>query len=319
MFGLFCGGVLMGLHVEKEKLADFLKGVSPIRNNIPGYIYTAPLLGLNSPPATELGIYQDVRTAVLAAGNEAKQNGAVSDYGVYYRDLNTPLWFGVNEDNVFLPASLYKLPVALIIYKEIEDGVADERATLTYSHALYAMNAASAIDTPTHLLPGKSYPINNLVTDMLITSDNGAKDLLHPIVRDAYVARLWTLLNLGSPHPDEEISVRDYAFFFRLLYSSTYLNVDDSEKILGFLASSTYTEGLVAGIPKGTQIAHKWGLSNLEQQGGNDQLELHDCGIIYATNNPYLLCVMTKGSSEAVLSSFISRISSIVYNGQISH
>lgn len=42
-------------------------------------------------------------------------------------------------------------------------------------------------------------------------------------------------------------------------------------------------------------------------------VELHDCGIIYYPNNPYVLCVMTRGDSMEELKKIISTISLMTY------
>ena len=41
--------------------------------------------------------------------------------------------------------------------------------------------------------------------------------------------------------------------------------------------------------------------------------ELHDCGIVYQNDDPYVLCVMTQGRSFAELQALIADISSTVY------
>jgi hypothetical protein len=41
--------------------------------------------------------------------------------------------------------------------------------------------------------------------------------------------------------------------------------------------------------------------------------ELHDCGIVYLPDNPYLLCVMTKGNDFAKMEKIIEEISRLSY------
>lgn len=57
------------------------------------------------------------------------------------------------------------------------------------------------------------------------------------------------------------------------------------------------------------QKAQKFG----ERVNSLQEIELHDCGIIYYPKNPYLLCVMTKGNNLDNLKSAIKNIYSIVY------
>ena len=81
-----------------------------------------------------------------------------------------------------------------------------------------------------------------------------------------------------------------------------------SNRALGILSESMFKDGIVAGVPKGTIVAHKFG----EQKNGNVQ-QLHDCGIVYYKPNPHLLCVMTQGDNIDELKPVIQDVSKKVY------
>ena len=107
------------------------------------------------------------------------------------------------------------------------------------------------------------------------------------------------------------MSVEEFATFFRVLYNATLLSKDMSEKALDLLARAEFKEGLVEGVPASVTVAHKFGERVF---GSNGEIkELHDCGIVYYPEHPYLLCVMTKGSSFEYLDDGIREISHIVY------
>ncbi len=99
--------------------------------------------------------------------------------------------------------------------------------------------------------------------------------------------------------------------FFRILYNATYLDRIASEQILEILTKTTFSEGIVAGVPESTRVAHKFGSRELVDQSGSRQL--HDCGIVYA-KNPYILCVMTQGRDFTALANFIKDVSAVTYN-----
>ena len=61
-------------------------------------------------------------------------------------------------------------------------------------------------------------------------------------------------------------------------------------------------------MPAKTEIAHKFGA-----YARGASYEMHDCGIIYAGDNPYILCVMTRGSNFDDLSDAIGQISKTIY------
>jgi hypothetical protein len=103
--------------------------------------------------------------------------------------------------------------------------------------------------------------------------------------------------------------VKDYGMFFRVLFNASYLSKDSSEKALKLLSESTFTKGLVAGIPSGVSISHKFG-----ERVMGDTRQLHDCGIVYLPKQPYLLCIMTRGKDFDQLAGVISEISKKVYD-----
>ena len=110
---------------------------------------------------------------------------------------------------------------------------------------------------------------------------------------------------------DLQLSVRQYASFFRLLYNASYLNRTHSEQALALMAGSSYVKGLAAGVPKSVPVAHKFGeRGNLD---ANIRYQLHDCGIVYHPHTPYLLCIMTQGDDFARMERAIRDISRLFY------
>jgi beta-lactamase class A len=116
---------------------------------------------------------------------------------------------------------------------------------------------------------------------------------------------------MKSPNLNQDylVRVKDYAGFFRILYNATYVSRTASEWILGALSESTFQKGIVAGVPRGTAIAHKFGERTID----DTTEQLHDCGIVYG-KNPYIICVMSRGKAYEKLEDFISAISKTTYN-----
>lgn len=157
---------------------------------------------------------------------------------------------------------------------------------------------------------------------MLIDSDNGAKDLLYSIVDKKVFSEIFRLLGVTEPSNvlEYQLSPKDYALFFRMLYGGTYLTGEDSERLLEILTRVKFKDGLVAGVPDGITVAHKFGTFTLTDSAGSKiGIELHDCGVVYHQESPYILCVMTKGQDPQKLARFISDVSSIVYKSIDEH
>jgi len=106
---------------------------------------------------------------------------------------------------------------------------------------------------------------------------------------------------------------KEYSLFFRILRNGTYLTDELSEKALQILSQSDYNEGLEAGVPQGTAVSHKFGEHLLLGANGQQTEEFHDCGIIYSSQTPYLLCIMTKGKNYSDLEETIKKLSSLSY------
>ena len=90
---------------------------------------------------------------------------------------------------------------------------------------------------------------------------------------------------------------------------ASYLNEKYSEKALELLTRTEYKNGLVAAVPKEIVVAHKFG----ERNNVQSEKQLHDCGIIYYPDHPYLLCIMTRGSDYGTLEIAIQDVAVKVY------
>lgn len=62
-------------------------------------------------------------------------------------------------------------------------------------------------------------------------------------------------------------------------------------------------------MPASVKVAHKFGERLLE----DSTRQLHDCGIVYYPENPYLICIMTHGNVYENLEKTIQDISKMVY------
>jgi hypothetical protein len=320
LFSFIVGTFLGGMY-EQNKYRTFLLGFKTIRENSSKYAYINPLIGNISSPATDVGMYSDIKSEIDSYLQDEKNKGNLYDYSFYFRDLNTSLWFGSNESEGFFPASLFKLPIAIAIYKEGEEDHSFLKNSVVYTEALAKKNQSVQVNAESSLVVGQAYTIEQLVERMLISSDNGAKDLLLSVVDMKYIDALFNVVSVVDPSSTTkyDISSRKYALFLRILYGSSYLDENHSELILKMLAESDFKDGIVAGIPKGIKISHKFGAYQFEEKINGETIttqQLHDCGVVYHIDNPYLICFMTKGKDLSTLYRIISHVSSLVYTHQ---
>lgn len=309
LVGYFFGGVM-----SQERYESFLKSFRILRNPTEQSKLINPLIGSSSNPATEIGFFVDEKRDIIKFLEKEKRAKNLEEYSFYVRDLNSGFWFGENESTSFFPASLFKLPLAIAVYAQVEDDPAFLKKQVVYSKEL----SSGDVETPTVLIVGKAYTVEQLVEIMLVQSDNAAKNTILSILNIKYLQEIFNIAHLTDPTKTATytVSTREYSLFLRVLYGSSFLNEQHSELLLKMLASSSFTTGLVSGVPKGVTVAHKYGIfQQVETKKGESvRLQLlHDCGIVYHTERPYVVCVMTKGKDEKALSGIISEVSSILY------
>ncbi len=310
--GFFAGAAVVWVLLGGYKSGTY---VPPLR--LKGqYQLVAPLLACQTADRGIVPENKPLEQKISTAITSDKSAGKVSDVSVYLAQFNTGAWTGVNENELYAPASMNKVPL-LIAYLE----VAQQNPSILNKQILYTGSLAGADDeeTVTPMVAGKTYTINDLLSRLIIYSDNDAKDYLHKYIDQSIVNNVFSDFGLPVPSLDEtgdSMSPKEYSIFFRTLYNSTYLQPEVSQAALDLLSKTTFTQGLVAGITSSTTVAHKFGL-RIFPTAQNDQngitQELSDCGIVYTQPNPYTICVMTKGWNTADLQSTIADVSRAAY------
>lgn len=307
-----CGGIYIGSHTKffhgltKSKDTD-------IREDVQSGSLTSPLLEcteLSSEVSDEI-LYK-LKKALQKQIDTAEAAHQITTASIYFRDLSNGPWLGINESEEFFPASLLKIPLAMSFFMRAEDEPSIFTKQLTVATSTRDERIAQPFEPKDELEVGKQYTVRDLIDVMLKESSNEAATMLADVagreqIRDVY-------LNLGLKEPtfgaDYKIDAHHYASFFRVLYNASYLDRNDSETVLHVLTQTSFDKGIVAGVPSGVTVSHKFGTRDLTEEG---KVQLHDCGIVYAAYKPYILCVMTQGTDYAKLADFVQSISSTTY------
>ncbi len=297
-------GIFVSPLIEKTKILPKVNENFSIEKREAGFTFINPLLECeqtNNQGYTSLKSMSEAVEKVVEANSE-------ETISVYYRDLSNGPWYGYNEEATFAPQSLLKVPTAIAYMKYFEN----EPSTLL-KKIVYSEELESNLKPEDDLVVGESYTAKQLIERALTLSDNIAYRLLATDVPEKYLVK--THRDLGIPlaykeTPQDFVSVKQYASLFRVLYNSSYLYRQNSEYLLFTLSQADFKDGLVAGLPEGVVIAHKFGILS---KVGIEEKQLHDCGVIYYPEKPYILCVMSKGTDMVELRETIKEISEAVY------
>ncbi len=305
----FGAGLKAGAYLESTQPLD--REVDLVEHS-DATTFTNPLLACGDIKSLSVGAMDALKSQIQTIIDNRTAAGQVSHVSVYVRDLRNGPWLGINEKESFYPASLLKVPLLLAAYKveEAKPGFLDSQAT--YDGPIVGTPQLFPPKVP--LEKGTRYTIRELLRRSIAYSDNDATALIALAVGPAPALEVFTDFSIKKPEPgaDYQMLVRTYASFFRVLYNASYLSRAHSEDALKILSQSEFADGLAAGVPEGTPIAHKFG--EREGEGVGDDIQLHDCGIVY-TENPYLICVMARGKNATGISATIAAISKAAYKG----
>jgi hypothetical protein len=283
-----------------------------VRENSNEYSFINPLLFVDNSNV----LFDDYLSLEEKAGKyieEKVKSGDARGASIYYRDLNSGKWAGVNEKEKYIPSSMLKVATLIAYLKMSREDPKILEEKVRYEPADFA----GQYYKPSKLLPPGTYRVSTLLQETIVRSENTAVDVLDEL-HTREILGVYRDLNLPDPivkqnEDSDFMSPEEYSSLYRVLYNSTYLPESYSESALKLLSLAEFDKGLVAGVPEGVTVAHKFGehtkLVNLKVA----ERQLHDCGIVYYPEHPYFICVMTRGMDFAKLEEAVAGISRIVY------
>jgi beta-lactamase class A len=294
----------------KNQVSDEIKWVREW-----GYKFISPLLECETSSFANNRKYIPFeKNAINAIRDQIQNKNPDIKFSLYFRNLNNGPWFGINENEQFFPASLIKLPILIMYLKWAE---------IDPSILLRTLKVQELSDVPQVYKPekklekDKTYAVKDLLEYLIRYSENNAIPLLLSILPEDIQVHVFQ--DLGVPIPTKEgyqITTKDYASFFRILYNASYLSKSLSENALALLSETTFEDGIRGNIPQEITIAHKFGEREIIGEDNKILHQLHDCWIVYYPGYPYLICVMTKWEDVPMqrLAWVIQKSSTIIYN-----
>ncbi|CUH95527.1 hypothetical protein P22_1598 [Propionispora sp. 2/2-37] len=216
------------------------------------------------------------------------------NWGILVKNINTGESLSIEPDRVFPSASMIKLPIMFEVMRQAAAGALSLDDTLLVTAAARVGGAGILHE----LRPGIAMTIRELVTLMIIISDNTATNLLIDLVGMEAVNRTSTNLGLCSTFlrrhmmdfaaakagNENETTAADMALMLEAVYQGRGLPQGYADIMLGILKRQQVRDKLPFYLPEEFEIANKTGtLHGVE----------HDAGILYFPDGPYIVCVLT--------------------------
>ena len=289
-----------------------------LETNAEDFAYIRPSITEANPDLRKIRELKPFRYKVDALIQEKIDDEEVTSVSVYFRDLENGNWFGIRADEKFSPENQLKLPVLIAYFKWSEDNPLVLRKKIFY-RGVGGPFEPRFLKTPKPLEAGHDYTVNDLLFRMTAYGDNSAYALLLANLPPAYLQRTDKDLyvNYDPAKKEDSLTLSAYASYFRVLFNASYLSEEMSEKALRYLARSTFRDGMAAGVPHDVNIASKAGervIPVMDSAGTSAEvLQLHEFGIIYHPERPFLLGITAQGDDFHELARAIRDITRLAY------
>jgi beta-lactamase class A len=262
-----------------------------------------------------------VRALVAASGAET--------VAVAFRDLQTGRELLINPGVSFHAASTMKVPVMLEVYREAREGKLslDERLPVKNEFksiadgSAFSVSPADDSEQTLYKKVGATETVRELLRLMITESSNLATDIIIERVTAARVMELMKRMGArdikvlrgvedGKAFErglNNTTTARDLLVLLRAIAEGRAVSPAASKEMTDILLAQKFNEGIPAGLPAGTPVAHKTGsITKIE----------HDAGIVYLPGRkPYVLVVLVRGiAEEARAHKLIADISRAVYD-----
>lgn len=232
---------------------------------------------------------------------------------IYFEYLPSGTSIGINDQNNFIAASLFKVPIAMTIMKKIDEEKIDENLTLVIQEKHIDKRFGNLWKKG----PGTRISVKEAIEESLIQSDNTATNLLIDLIaKEGFIIDVYNTLDfplLSKNGVETHISIKNYSSIFKSLYLSTYLPKEKSNYLLETLTKSPFRERLQSGLPENIKFAHKIGEYEPTQSSNKENYVHSDCGIVYLTKKPYMLCVAIEDQDEKTAEMMMKSISQTIY------
>lgn len=232
---------------------------------------------------------------------------------VAYLDLSTGEKFLRNEHESFHAASTMKVPVMLGIYEAASRGElkldqpvkVKNEFTSIFDGSTFALDPKEDSDPSLYDEIGKELPLQELVRRMEVRSSNLATDIVIELIGAPRVMRLMKEIGandirvLRGVEDDKAYhagmnnttTAYDLMLVLETLAEKKAISPEASEAMIAILAQQEFNDGIPAGLPRGTKVAHKTGwIPSIS----------HDAALVFRPDGTqYVLVVLTRGFAKS--------------------
>jgi beta-lactamase class A len=271
---------------------------------------------------------QDPKLLAAQVQIEKRIADSHADVAVFFRALDGKTEWSFHPDDSFHAASTMKVPVMIELFHQVKERKVSLGELLTIHNEFYSivdgssykLDPADDSDADLYKAEGQTRSLHQLCELMITVSSNFATNL---IIQKLGVENIRaTVHSLGADGMNVLRGVEDNKAFEKGMNNTTTaraleilltaiaegkaVDADSSRQMVEILEHQHFNEGIPAGLPPGTLVAHKTGeITKIH----------HDAAIVYAPR-PFVLVILVRGLAEEKDSSaLMADITRILYQG----
>jgi beta-lactamase class A len=247
----------------------------------------------------------------LAADIQTQIQKSRAEVGVAFRTVDGKMEWSSRADDVFHAASTMKIPVMIELFHQAREGelglddslpIKNEFRSLA-DGSTFTLDPADDSETDLYKAVGQTRTLRQLCELMITVSSNLATNLLvqklgveniRATVHKLHADGMSVLRGVEDNKAYEKgmnntTSARGLLVLLEAIAKEQAVDADSSRQMVEILARQKFKEGIPAGLPPGTRVAHKTGeLAKVH----------HDAAIVFAPR-PFVLVILVRGLAES--------------------
>ncbi|ENZ03476.1 serine hydrolase [Clostridium thermobutyricum] len=222
-------------------------------------------------------------------------------YSFYFEDLSSGFTYGYNENVQMVSAGCMKLPIAVSLIKDVEDGNVTflDKVNIDVDDKVYGTGII-------HEFNSRDYTIFELLVAMLIQSDNTAANKIIDIVgidkinKDIKEMGLKnTVLNRKTADERSKVEIenftssKDLGIIWKHLYNGTFLNEKNSTMLIDILRRQQIKNKLALYIPDDLKY-------EISSKTGDKKGVENDTALIQLSKGNFVFTVLSQDIPNSV-------------------
>jgi beta-lactamase class A len=257
---------------------------------------------------------QDARLSSATAQIQERIQKSGADVGVAFRTLDGKTEWFFHADDAFHAASTMKVPVLIELFHQVREGklkLDDPLLINNEFHSLvdgsiYKLDATDDSEAELYKAAGQTRTLRQLSELMITVSSNFATNLLieklgvdniratvHSLHADGMnVMRGVEDIKAYEKGMNNTTTARGLLVLLEAIAQGKAVDQESSREMIEILERQKFNEGIPAGLPPGTRVAHKTGeITKIH----------HDAAIVFAPR-PFVLVILVRGIAETKVS-----------------